>query len=164
MKTHWKKLNNPNYIGAYELMGVTDELTVKITKVVKEPVQGTDGKKEDCTIAYLENQKPLILNSTNCKTITKLYNTPYIEDWAGLKITLIVQQVKAFGDIVDALRIKQAIPKKDEFTPKHVKWIGAVKYYAEKKDLTAIKKHYSLSKENEKMLIEESKKHEKKVS
>lgn len=157
MKTHWKKLNNPNYIGAYELMGVTDELIVKITKVVKEPVQGTDGKKEDCTVAYLENQKPLILNSTNCKTITKLYNTPYIEDWAGVKITLIVQQVKAFGDIVDALRIKQAIPNKDKFTPQHPKWNDAIKYYASKKDLSSIKKHYELSSENEKLLKDAAK-------
>ncbi len=151
-KTHWKKLNNPNYLGAYELMGVTDELTVTIDKVVKESVKDMNGRSEDCTVAYLKNQKPLILNATNCKTITKLYNTPFIEDWKGLKITLIVQQVKAFGDVVDALRIKQSIPKKDELKPGHEKWDGAVKFYKEKKDLTSIKKHYILTEENEKLL------------
>jgi hypothetical protein len=151
-KTHWKKLNNPNYIGAYELMGVTDELTVKITKVVKESIKNMNGGDEDCTIAYLENQKPMILNATNCKIISKIYNTPFIEDWAGLKITLIVQQVKAFGDIVDALRIKQTIPSKIKLAPGHEKWADAVKYYSDNNNIDNIKKHYELSKENEKKL------------
>lgn len=157
MKTHWKKLNNPNYIGAYELMGVTDELTVKITKVVKETVKNMNGGDEDCTVAYLENQKPMILNATNCKTIAKLYRTPYIEDWSGLKITLIVQQVKAFGDIVDALRIKQAIPQKDELTPANkTVWDRAVKAYQKNKNLDIVKKHYKISPENEKKLKDEA--------
>jgi len=156
MKTHWKKLNNPNFIGAYELMGVTDELTVKITKVIKESVKNMNGGDEDCTVAYLENQKPMILNATNCKTIAKIYNTPYIEDWAGLKITLIVQQVKAFGDIVDALRIKQAIPQKDELTPANKAiWDRAVKAY-KNKSADVVKKHYSISPENEKKLKNEA--------
>lgn len=157
MKTHWKKLNNPNYLGAYELLGVTEELTVTIERVVKEPVKGTDGKSEDCTIAYLKGHKPMILNATNCKIISKLYNTPFIEDWKGLKITLIVQQVKAFGDIVDALRVKQSIPKLKPFTPDNPKWKGAVKYYSENENLDSIKKHYSLSAEHEKQLKDEAK-------
>lgn len=157
MKTHWKKLNNPNFIGAYELMGVVDELTVKITKVVKESVKNMNGGDEDCTVAYLENQKPMILNSTNCKTITKIYNTPYIEDWKGLKITLIVQQVKAFGEIVDALRIKQAIPQKDELTPKNKDvWVRAVKAYQKNKNLDVVKKHYMISSVNEKKIKDEA--------
>jgi hypothetical protein len=53
----------------------------------------------------------MILNKTNCKTITKVYKTPYIEDWANRKIQIYVEQVKAFGDIVEALRIKKLIPK-----------------------------------------------------
>lgn len=156
-KTHWKKLNNPNYIGAYELLGVVDELTVKITKVVKEPVKGTDGKSEDCTVAYLEGQKPLILNATNCKTIAKIYNTPFIEDWSGLKITLIVQQVKAFGDIVDALRVKASLPKKEALTPSNKKvWDRAKAAYKKNNNLDAVKKHYTLSPENEKKIKDEA--------
>ena len=39
MKTHWKKLRNPNYIGSYELAdgdGKYNELTVTIESVLKE--------------------------------------------------------------------------------------------------------------------------------
>ena len=56
--------------------------------------------------------KPMILNRVNCKAITKLYKTPYIEEWAGKQVTIRVEQVRAFGDVVDALRIKPVLPAK----------------------------------------------------
>ena len=53
----------------------------------------------------------MIMNKTNCKIIEKIYGTPYIEDWIGKKIQIYVQKgVKAFGEIVDALRIREQIP------------------------------------------------------
>lgn len=112
MSTHWKKLTNPLYIGAYEFEP-GQEITGTIARVAEEMVMGPDGKKEECIVAHFaeKNLKPLILNVTNCKMISKLYKTPYIEDWAGKRITMRVQQVKAFGDVVDAVRIKPEIPK-----------------------------------------------------
>ena len=50
MKTHWKRLENPNYIGAYSL-DEGENRDVKITKVIRELVTGTGGKKEECTVA-----------------------------------------------------------------------------------------------------------------
>uniref|UniRef100_UPI00195858C5 hypothetical protein n=1 Tax=Fusobacterium mortiferum TaxID=850 RepID=UPI00195858C5 len=76
----------------------------------KEMVMGADGKKEECIVATLKNQKPFILNVTNCKTISTLLETPYIEEWKGKSITLYVQQVKAFGEVVDALRVRAGKP------------------------------------------------------
>ncbi len=63
-KTHWKKLENPDYIGAYSLENGKD-LIVTIDSVKRELVTGQGGKKEECTIAYLKGQKPFILNRTN---------------------------------------------------------------------------------------------------
>ena len=90
-KTHWKKLQHPDYIGAYELMDGTPnkELTVTITKVAREQITGADGKKEECTVCYLHGQKPMILNSTNQKVMQKLFDSPYIEDWSGKKMTAL---------------------------------------------------------------------------
>ena len=85
-KTHWKKLINPDYIGAYAL-NPDEDLTVTIDYVQREQVTGSGGKKEECTVAHLVGQKPLILNVTNSKTIAKLYGS-YIEDWSGKQITL----------------------------------------------------------------------------
>ena len=83
--THWKRLMNPDYIGAYWLPEGED-VTVVIDYVVRELITGTGGKKEECTVAHLKGVKPFILNGTNSKTIAKLYG-PYIEDWAGKRIT-----------------------------------------------------------------------------
>lgn len=110
VKTHWKKLQNPDYLGSYSLDPGKDLiLTIKVVKV--EQVTGPDNRKEDCTVMYfVENSKPMIVNATNAKTITKLYKTPYIEEWAGKKVQIYSTEVKAFGDVVEALRIRQKIP------------------------------------------------------
>lgn len=109
--THWKKLTNPDYLGAYALEPGQD-LIVTIKSVANEVVTGTEGKKETCSVMhFMENVKPMVLNATNSKTITKLLKTPYIEQWAGRKIQLYVETgVKAFGDIVDALRVRPFLP------------------------------------------------------
>jgi hypothetical protein len=109
--THWKKLTNPNYLGAYSIENGKD-LILTIGKVTQEEVIGSDGKKEDCTVAYFSDaDKPMILNSTNCKQIAKLAGSPYIEKWSGLKIQVGVEKVKAFGDVVEALRVRKFPPK-----------------------------------------------------
>jgi len=107
-KTHWKKLINLNYIGAYSLNN--KDLKVVITNVKKEVVIGDGGKKEECIIAYLKDQKPMVLNRTNCKTIAKIYGTPLIEDWIGKEITIYPTTTKVAGEIVECLRIRQVIP------------------------------------------------------
>lgn len=111
-KTHWKKLENPDYLGAYALQPNQD-LIVQIKSVGQEEVYNpTNNKKETCTVARFMDPaiKPMILNVTNCKTISKLYNTPYIEDWAGKYIAIYIAKVKAFGETVDALRIRSKVP------------------------------------------------------
>jgi DNA-directed RNA polymerase subunit RPC12/RpoP len=113
--THWKKLTNPDYLGAYALEPNQD-LVVTIKSVSNELVASPDGKKETCSVmSFMENVKPLVLNATNSKTITKLFKTPYIEEWAGRKIQLYVQTgVKAFGDVVDAIRVRPFLPVEKE--------------------------------------------------
>lgn len=111
-KTHWKKLINPLYIGAYSL-NKGEDLTVTIEKVVREIVTGTGGKKEECTVAHLKGQKPFILNRTNSKMITKIHGTPYIEEWKGKQITLYIATTKVAGEEgVECLRIRPDAPKK----------------------------------------------------
>ena len=108
--THWKKLINPDYLGAYSLDGMKD-LNVTIEKVVREMVTGTGGKKEECTVAYLKNQKPFIINRTNGKTITKVLKSPYVEEWVGKTITLFSTTTKVAGEEVECLRVRQQAPE-----------------------------------------------------
>lgn len=113
--THWKKLTNPNYLGAYSIEDGKD-LILTIDRVINEMVTGTDGKKEECVVAYFrENVKPMILNTTNMKTISKVYGTPYIEDWHNKKIRVGIEKVKAFGEVVEALRVRKEKPQDEKY-------------------------------------------------
>lgn len=110
-KTHWKKLVNPDYLGSYSLTPGQD-MILTIDRIVQEKVPDQKGKKKDCTVCHFkEPVKPMIMNRINQKTITQIYATPYIEDWVGKKIQLFSSQVDAFGEMVDALRIRANIPK-----------------------------------------------------
>ncbi|HXU27632.1 MAG TPA: hypothetical protein VN698_10400 [Bacteroidia bacterium] len=105
--THWKKLTNPDYLGAYDFQP-NEERILTVRNVKLELVMGSSGKKENCTVVYFrEKSKPMILNATNAKMLQFLAGTAYIEQWGGVQIKLIVQRVAAFGEMVDALRIKK---------------------------------------------------------
>ena len=72
--THWKKLTNPNYIGA-EILQPNQELKLTIEKVQKEQVKTAEGTQE-CIVAYFKGgQKGMIINKTNAKIITKILDT-----------------------------------------------------------------------------------------
>ena len=109
-KHHWKKQFNYDYMGSYSLPDGKDVvMTIKETR--KEKVTGTAGKKEDCFVCYFhESDKPMILNRTNCKTIEKVYRSPFIEDWPGLRVQIGIDTVSAFGESVEALRIRNVKP------------------------------------------------------
>lgn len=107
--THWKQNFNYKYTGAYEL-APGEERTRTIQRTNTEDVVSTDGKSQKCFVAYFKDEaKPMVLNKTNCKTLAKLYG-PQIEDWVGKAIIIKAEQVKAFGEVVDALRIKNVKP------------------------------------------------------
>lgn len=116
--THWKKMVNLNYLGTYSLEPGKDMiLTIKVVR--REVVTGENNKKEECMIAYFkENVKPMVLNRTNAKAIEKLYNSPYIEQWVGRKIQIYSAKVKAFGDTVDALRVRPFVPEQANISTK----------------------------------------------
>lgn len=109
--THWKKLTDPNYIGSHDFQP-GQELTVIIESVNKERIELFNGKGmdiKDCVLAKFKGaKKPMILNKENMKLITKVTGTPYIEQWVGKSITLHVVPVRAFGETVDAVRVKFA--------------------------------------------------------
>lgn len=109
-KTHWKKLTNPNYLGAYALEDGKD-IVLTIKTVREESVQGADGKREDCAVCYFEeNVKPMIMNATNLKMCASLLKSPYVEEWVGKKVQIGIEKVRAFGTITDALRIRDQLP------------------------------------------------------
>lgn len=123
--THWKKLANPNYIGSYDFQP-GEERVVEIVEVKRELVVGNEGKKEECTIVHLKNQKPMILNATNGKMITKILGTPNIYEWPGKKIILIVQTIRVAGEPVEAIRVKNQAPTKPKLQKGTKAWENVV--------------------------------------
>jgi hypothetical protein len=105
-QTHWKKMVNTNYIGAHDL-APGQELPITIESISHEQVKNMDGKDEQCVVMRIKGaKKPMILNKTNMKIIAKLLGTPYIEEWIGHKIIIYVAKVRAFGEMTEALRVK----------------------------------------------------------
>lgn len=155
--THWKKLTNPDYLGSYDFTQ-GEERIVTVKDVKRQIVVGTEGKKEECTVMYFEeNYKPMIMNATNQKQITKLAESPYIEHWVGKSFKIVVTKIKAFGEYVDALRIKsekvvKAKPKL-ELNTENFKNCKAA-YQADKSKLDAIKSKYDVSAQVEQALKE----------
>ena len=115
--THWKKLRNPDYLGSWDLPNGQDVvLTIKSvqTKMVHD---GNGGQSECMVMNFAERVKPMIVNATNAKTIQKLAKTPYVEQWAGKQIQIGISKVKAFGEVHDALRVRQTAPQQTQSAP-----------------------------------------------
>lgn len=153
MKTHFKKLRNPDYLGSWDLAdenGKFKNRVLTISGVKKETVHDGRGGEGECVTVSFEGSKPMIMNATNLKMVSKSLNSPYIEDWVGKKIEITVEKVKAFGEMHDALRV---VKVNLELTPKHPKWKGA-KEAIESGTVTIeqIKKAYTITDENEKLL------------
>lgn len=110
LKTHWKKLRNPKYLGEWDFQP-GQELTVTFKSVVREKTFNPNTQKEDeVTVAYFnEGKKGLIMNVTNSKLVSEIVDSPFIDDWIGHKITLIVVKTRAKNEIVNAVRVKKPV-------------------------------------------------------
>lgn len=103
---------NPNFLGSWDLYDAPGKaITVTIRSIESETV--TNAVKTDMVTVchFVEPVKPMILNLTNRKTLTKLYETKSSSHLVGKRITIGFEKVKAFGSIHDALRIRAVIPE-----------------------------------------------------
>lgn len=118
-KTHWNTIVDTTYLSGEEILGSKPILTIRDFK--REEVTGDGGRKENCGVLYwAENAKPMIVNITNVKQITKLFKSPYKEDWQGKQIQLTTEKVKAFGKLWDAIRICKTLPQQQAPQPESI--------------------------------------------
>lgn len=111
-KTHWKKAVAPgDYLGAYDFQeGEEKVVTIKSVNQA-ETIVTNEGKSQHAVVHFTEDVKPLLLNVTNSKAITKVASSPYFEDWPGNPIQLYVDpNVRAFGETVSAVRVRPRKP------------------------------------------------------
>jgi len=101
------KTNLFPYIIGDSLKGKT--VTMTMSRAVTEKVTARNQTEEKIVLYFGETDKGLILNKTNAKIIARLYG-PETDKWNGGKVTLYTEEVKAFGDTHNAIRIAPAIP------------------------------------------------------
>jgi hypothetical protein len=147
MKTHWRKLKDTNYLGSWDV--VDKELILTIKNIETKKVSTPDGKTEELPVmTFTEDYKPMILNATNFKNIAKAHGSNFIEDWIGKKISIYITSVKAFGSVVDALRIKPSAPKveKPELTPDNSKFESIkAKLKSGETTIDTVKQYFNIS-------------------
>ena len=121
--TAWQSTRDVNFVGSYDLIvGVDDNnqpiykdriVTIDFVNAKEEVMDAQTNKKVEKTVAHFKDKdvKPMILNTTNKKGIETATGTIFLEKWAGKQVLLTVEQVKAFGKVQPALRIKP-VPKR----------------------------------------------------
>lgn len=114
--THWKRGFNKEYMGTWSLPNGKD-FTVTIEKIVERvEIKGEGGRVDIRPVAkFREFNEPMVLNVTNCKTITKLFKTPFIEEWVDRKIVLYADMNVQVGngrnaETTEGLRVRPILP------------------------------------------------------
>ena len=131
----WKKMTNKEYLGSWDLCVGADaydkpiykDLIATIKEVKEEMVTDMEKvktnrnlkatkeelSKMELLVYFNELPKPMIVHAkTNFKGLETATGTPFIERWVGKQVCIYVEKdVKAFGSITDALRIKP-VPKR----------------------------------------------------
>jgi hypothetical protein len=114
--THWKRGFNKEYLGTWSLPNGKD-FTVTIEKIVERvEIKGEGGRIDIRPVAkFKEFKEPMVLNVTNCKTISKLFNTPFIEEWNGRQIILYADMNVQVGkgrnaETTEGLRVRPMLP------------------------------------------------------
>ncbi|EEP0431087.1 hypothetical protein MUI48_004387 [Salmonella enterica] len=104
-----------------------------------------------------EKLKPMILNSTNSKTLKGITGSPFLEDWGGVKVTVFVDKNVRFGkEYVEGLRISPAQVIKPSLTPEKTQaWSNAKAAYRRDGNLDAVKSRMDISPAFEQQLIAE---------
>jgi len=161
-KTHFRKAFNSPYLSSADIV---EPVVLTIASVTLSGDATKKTKDLFNTAHFVEREirqgeklKPMILNATNSRTMKDLTGSPFIDDWAGCKVTIYVDNhVRMMGETVDGLRISPVPPQgRKELLPNTPAWDNAIIAYKRDGNLDAVKKRVDVSAENEKALIEQA--------
>lgn len=118
--TCWQSTRDTNFIGSCDLIVSADEngkpiyqpktLTIDFVNAREKVLDCQTNKMTEKSVLHFKEKdvKPMILNTTNKRNIELATGTMFLEYWSGKTIMLVVEQIKAFGQVQPALRIKSA--------------------------------------------------------
>jgi hypothetical protein len=162
-KTHYRKAFNSPYLSSADIIGPT---VLTIAKVMLQADQ-TKKSKDEFNTAYFKEKflrpgellKPMILNAQNSKIMKELADSPFIDDWQDITVTIYVDHNVKFGrETVEGLRISPQRPAttKPVVTPDNKKiWDSAINAYKRDGNFKAILEKADMSPEHQQMIIDE---------
>lgn len=160
-KTHYRKAFDSPYLSSADIVEPT-VLTVKnvvlapdLTKKTKDLFNTAHFAEKE--IRAGEKLKPMILNASNSKTMKALTNSPFIDDWQNVRVTIYVDPNVRFGkDLVEGLRISPHAPEKKYLTPENAKgWDNAKAAFKRDGNLKAVLSRVDISPEHQEQLMSE---------
>ena len=86
-----------------------------ITKVGEEEFRDVEsgGTKKGLVLHFKEVELPMVINVTNATTIAEVTGTDVMQEWVGRKIQLGTSPVKAFGQVHQAIRVRNVKPDEE---------------------------------------------------
>ncbi|WJM80540.1 hypothetical protein [Pectobacterium brasiliense] len=160
-KTHYRKAFDSPYLSSADIVEPT---ILTIARVTLETDKTKKTKDVFNTAHFAEKElrpgeklKPMILNATNSKTMKSLTGSPYIEDWAGTRVTVYVDPKVRFGNSsVEGLRISPSRVTKPALTPAATQaWNNAKAAYKRDGDLSKVLERMDMSEEHRQQIISE---------
>lgn len=106
---HWRENMDMPYLRA-ELLKPNEKRILTIKEVVRETMPKLPGRDnsvdEHQNVCYFEEESlPMVLNVTNCETITQILGTENINEWPGKKIAVYASKTTFGKKTVPCLRI-----------------------------------------------------------
>ena len=92
------------YLAGEDLKG--KDVTVTIANIGRHTLRSTKGEEEECwLVAFKGATKKMILKKCHAEVLSHLYGQ-HAEKWIGKSVTLTTERVRAFGQMWNALRVK----------------------------------------------------------
>jgi len=162
--THYRKVFKSDHLGSADLEDCIEQghnCIFTIDYVKQEQGAKVAGKKIDANIAYFVDKtvKPMVLNATNSKVLSKLSGSCFVENWKNITIKLYIDRsVKMKGEVVGGLRIdhRPVQPQKPEVMPNTKQWDNAKAAYKRDGNFTAVLKRATISPQNQQAIKNEA--------
>lgn len=161
-KTHYRKAFNSPYLSSADIVEPTI-LTIKSVSLENDRTKKT--KDMFNTAHFVEQEirkgeklKPMILNATNSRTMKDLTKSAFIDDWAGCKVVIYVDNhVRMMGETVDGLRISTEPPmQRRQIEQGTQQWTNAVAAYKRDGKLDAVRQRVDVSTDQETLIMDEA--------
>lgn len=102
-----------SFLGGWSFENGDETLTIESVAEEEMYDAETGGKKKGLVAHFREKDLPMVLNVTNCETISEVTGSDKIADWIGKKIIVGTSKIKAFGKVHDAIRVRSTIPDEE---------------------------------------------------